>query len=80
MKATLHLSLVAVASCLIAPLQAADNTSAASQQIDSLLAQSWQKHKITPNAPVDDATFLRRAYLTVAGRIPTYEEAKAFHA
>ena len=79
MKATLHLSLVAVASCLIAPLQAADNTSAASKQIDTLLAQSWQKHKITPNAPVDDATFLRRAYLTVAGRIPTYEEAKAFH-
>jgi hypothetical protein len=79
MKATLHLSLVAVTACLIAPLQAAD-TSAASKQIDNLLAQSWQKHKITPNPLVDDAAFLRRAYLTVAGRIPTLDEAKAFHA
>jgi len=79
MKATLHLPLVAVAACLIAPLQAAD-TSAASKQIDVLLAQSWKKNHITPNPLVDDATFLRRAYLTVAGRIPTLDEAKAFHA
>ncbi len=78
MKATLPLSLVAVSSCLIAPLQAA-GTTAASKQIDALLGQSWQKHQITPNPLVDDAAFLRRAYLNVAGRIPTLEEAKAVH-
>ncbi|MBK8092014.1 MAG: DUF1549 domain-containing protein [Verrucomicrobiaceae bacterium] len=78
MKATLHLSLVA-AVCLINSTQAAD-TSAASKQIDTLLAQSWQKHRITPNPLVDDATFLRRTFLTVVGRIPTLDEAQAFHA
>ena len=68
--------------CTTITLQAGQplDTTAASQQIDALLAQSWQKHKITPNPLVDDATFLRRVYVTVVGRIPSYDEAKAFYA
>lgn len=79
MKAMPLPQLVAFAACLITPLQASD-ASAASRQIDALLAQGWKKHNITPNPLVDDATFLRRVYLTVAGRIPTLDEARAFHA
>jgi hypothetical protein len=80
MKAPLFITALAAAACIATSLQAARSDSAASKQIDALLAQSWQKHKITPNPLVDDATFLRRTYLTVVGRIPTYDEAKAFHA
>ena len=58
-------------------LTGADAT-AASTQIDELLAQGWKKQKIQGNAPVSDEVFLRRAYLTVVGRIPTLDETKAF--
>ena len=76
MKATLlFLSLLLIAGSV--PAVAAD-TSAASKRIDELLTQGLQKKGLKPNALVDDATFLRRAYLTVIGRIPTLDEAKAF--
>lgn len=76
MKAMLPL-FFAVAALSAASLQAAD-TSAASNRIDELLAQGWKKHNLQPNAPVSDEIFLRRAYLTVVGRIPTMDEAQAF--
>jgi len=41
----------------------------------------WAKLKklgLTPSAPAGEATFLRRAYLDVIGRLPTPEEARAF--
>ncbi|MCB1278296.1 DUF1549 domain-containing protein [Prosthecobacter sp.] len=80
MKAQPTLSLLASVLFAVSVQAAPADTTAASKQIDALLAQSWQKHKITPNPLVDDATFLRRVYLTVVGRIPTYDEAKAFYA
>lgn len=80
MKAKLPLSILAASLFATAVLAAPADTTAASKQIDALLAKSWQKHQIKPNAPVDDATFLRRVYLTVVGRIPTLEEARAFYA
>lgn len=76
MKATL-LFLLTSALMAAAGLHAADSR-AASRRIDELLAQGWQKHGIQPNVPVDDEVFLRRAYLTVVGRIPTLEEARSF--
>ena len=77
MKATLLFSIAAAVLGTSALLHAAD-TSAASKRIDDLLTKGLAKHKLTPNAPVDDATFLRRTYLTVIGRIPTQVEAKQF--
>lgn len=76
MKALLHL-LSAITLLGTVTLQAADTT-AASRRIDELLAQGLRKRQIQPNAPVTDEVFLRRAYLTVIGRIPTLDEAQAF--
>lgn len=50
----------------------------ASARIDDILAQSWEQAVINPNEPASDEVFLRRVYLDVIGRIPTYEEANAF--
>jgi hypothetical protein len=77
MKAILLSHLLAVLFGTLSVSQAAD-TAAASRRIDELLARSWAAHGLKPGAPVDDATFLRRAYLTVVGRIPTLEEAGDF--
>ena len=71
------LSMVLTLAGFAANVTGAD-TSAASKQIDALLAQSWSKQNIKGNGLVSDDVFLRRAYLTVVGRIPTVEEAKAF--
>ncbi len=79
MKASQTLSILATTLFTIAGHSASVDTAAASKQVDALLAKSWQKHQIKPNALVDDATFLRRSYLTVVGRIPTLDEARAFH-
>lgn len=47
-------------------------------QIDALLAADWQAQKLAPNAPARDEVFVRRLYLDVAGRIPTYRETETF--
>jgi len=49
-----------------------------SRKIDQLLAKGYQKHGVKPLPKAGDATFLRRAYLDIAGRIPTYQETTAF--
>lgn len=46
--------------------------------IDGLVWDKLKRLGITPSAPASDATFLRRAYLDVIGRIPTPEETRAF--
>ncbi|WP_395740381.1 DUF1549 domain-containing protein [Prosthecobacter sp.] len=49
-----------------------------SQQIDTLLAQDWQQHKLAANPPATDETLVRRLYLDIIGRIPTLQEAQSF--
>ncbi|MBL8725690.1 MAG: DUF1549 domain-containing protein [Planctomycetes bacterium] len=46
--------------------------------LDTLLENGLKKRGETPHAIVDDATFVRRAYLGIVGRIPTLAEAEAF--
>ena len=60
MKASHLLSIVLISLFAVAIDAAPVEPTDASKQIDDLLAKSWQKHGIKPNAPVDDATFLRR--------------------
>src|SRR5688500_12806058 len=51
---------------------------ALAEKIDQHLAKHWAGAKVEPAPPADDAEFLRRVYLDVAGRIPTAAEARAF--
>lgn len=46
--------------------------------IDRLVWDKLQRLGITPSQPAGDATFLRRSYLDVIGRLPTPEETRAF--
>ena len=61
------------------PKKSRPDLTAASKKIDSLVAGNYKKVGIKPNAEIDDETFVRRVYLDIAGRIPTIEEAEAFH-
>src|SRR5436189_291048 len=47
-------------------------------RIDHLVARRWADAKAEPAPRADDAEFLRRVFLDVAGRIPTVEEARSF--
>ncbi|MDA1274227.1 MAG: DUF1549 domain-containing protein [Verrucomicrobia bacterium] len=49
-----------------------------SRQIDDMLVKDCEQHDITPNPLTSDSAFLRRVFLDIVGRIPTYEEAKTF--
>jgi len=69
--------LLMVLLCLPVLLQAAP-APPESEQIDRLLADYWQSQGISPESTIDDPAFLRRAYLTVIGRIPTVKESRAW--
>ncbi|MFD2158622.1 DUF1549 domain-containing protein [Rubritalea tangerina] len=47
-------------------------------EIDYIIESANKEKGINPNPIIDDATFLRRAYLSIIGRIPTMEETKSF--
>jgi hypothetical protein len=47
-------------------------------RIDQHLAAGWGGAGIKPAEPADDATFVRRVYLDLLGRIPTVAETRAF--
>lgn len=51
---------------------------AAAEKIDALIAANHAKSKISKPLLISDGRFLRRAYLTAIGRIPTVEEAEGF--
>lgn len=46
--------------------------------IDREVEAAWQREKVTPSPPADDAEFLRRVYLDLAGAVPDYDETVAF--
>src|SRR5689334_3315653 len=49
------------------------------ERIDRLIEAKLTEKGLHPNVPADDATFLRRIYLDLNGRIPTLEEADDFY-
>ncbi|MES1204824.1 MAG: DUF1549 and DUF1553 domain-containing protein [Pseudomonadota bacterium] len=48
------------------------------RDLDAMVARLWDDAGVTPAAPADDAEFLRRVMLDVAGRVPTLAEAEGF--
>lgn len=56
----------------------ADPAARLAAKIDAHLARRWDAEKAIPAAPVDDAAFMRRVYLDVAGKIPTVAELHEF--
>lgn len=84
----LTLALILVAGKCFAESASEDRSSAGSvpiqkiqsisDEIDRLVEAQLTAHDQKPNRLVDDATFQRRVYLDIIGRIPTYEEAKSF--
>src|SRR3954452_4049853 len=47
-------------------------------RIDQLMDAAWKKAEVTPARTADDAEWLRRVYLDLAGRIPSVTEARTF--
>jgi Protein of unknown function (DUF1549)/Protein of unknown function (DUF1553) len=50
----------------------------AAREIDAIVARHHREQKIKANPIADDATFARRAYLAIIGRIPTAAESSRF--
>jgi hypothetical protein len=48
------------------------------QLIEANIRAAWQREKTNPAGRSDDASFLRRIYLDLAGTIPSYDEARKF--
>ncbi|MEM1067863.1 MAG: DUF1549 domain-containing protein [Planctomycetota bacterium] len=46
--------------------------------IDDKISQGWNDFEIRPAPEADDATWCRRVYLDVIGRIPTFQELQQF--
>jgi hypothetical protein len=59
-------------------LAGAEEVRALAARIDKHLAAGWSAAGVTPAPLANDAEFLRRVYLDVAGRIPSVAEARAF--
>jgi hypothetical protein len=47
-------------------------------KIDALIAKRWETERAVPAPPADDATFIRRVSLDIAGKIPSVAELHEF--
>ena len=74
---SLFLSFAVIPMAMAKPLPESVVAQAAAR-IDYLLSEDLARAKLKPNAIADDATFLRRSYLAIVGRIPSGDEAAAF--
>ena len=73
-----HHTAVADNEVTVPQLEAGFTDSDVSDKIDRLLSAAWTEHGVTPSAPASDLEWIRRVYLTFAGRIPTLGETDAF--
>jgi hypothetical protein len=78
-----HLALVTVAvtssiTTTVGTAEEIRSVADVSDRIDELVARRWQQESITPAELSDDAEFLRRVYLDIAGRIPPTSVVRQF--
>ncbi len=73
------ITFVSLIACFILPAVASARGNAAAH-IDALVEAKLAKTGLKPNPAIDDTTFLRRAWLGIAGRVPTLDEASEFQA
>ena len=74
----LCIALVAIGDPAPAQADRITDSTQVSARIDELVQRHWQAAKVSPAESCDDATFIRRVTLDLAGRIPTVREAQAF--
>jgi Protein of unknown function (DUF1553)/Protein of unknown function (DUF1549) len=67
-------------SCLLAAgrLPADDKTTALAARIDHHIEAGWKQHGVKPAALADDAVFVRRVWLDLAGKMPPLTAARDF--
>jgi hypothetical protein len=61
-----------------APARDSRDVEALAAKIDELIARRWQADHAIPAPPADDATFIRRVSLDIAGKIPSVAELHEF--
>ncbi len=71
-------ALAALAGVLLGPNAGRAEERPLRQLIDAEVRAAWQREHVTPAGPADDATFLRRVSLDLAGTIPSHDEARTF--
>jgi hypothetical protein len=69
---------VAASTQLSAKPFSQDMVRSTSHEIDQLVAAHLLGKKVKANPIINDATFSRRAYVSISGRIPTAKEARSF--
>ncbi len=75
LSASLPLTLAILLALLVAPALASDDAVPPQvAEINEAIEQQWKDYEIKPAPDVDDATWCRRVYLDLIGRIPTLEE------
>src|SRR5438132_536745 len=78
MLSRLLCGMAVVAVCAVPFSRAADDAQFLANRIDHWIAAGWKAKNVKPAGLADDAEFLRRVYLDVAGRIPRAGEARIF--
>ena len=59
-------------------LESARDAPLLAARIDQLIAERWAARRVVPSPPADDAEFLRRVSLDLAGKIPRVWEVREF--
>ncbi len=71
--------LVLIGALLVIAADTRAASDSPSERIDKLIEAKLKENELSPNEEIADGVFLRRVYLDIAGRVPTIEEAEAFH-
>ena len=69
---------VTIFLCLLCSNILANQTIDHSKEIDRIIANDLRNKRIELPVVVNPYIFVRRAYIDIAGRVPTYEEWKTF--